>query len=154
MGLLDSVIGALGEGERGSQPGGGGVAGGLQGAGGSPLLTAVVAMLSNGQHAQGGGIGGIGDLIARFGQHGLGDVISSWIGHGQNQPISAGQVSSVLGEGGLAQIAQQLGLTHEQAAQQVSQVLPEAVDRLTPNGQAPSEGFGDIGAVLAKLSGR
>lgn len=175
MGLLDSVIGALGDGERNAQPGSasgvnvnnnggnattgaagsglGGILAGLGGAGGSALLNAVVAMLSNGQHAQGGGVGGLSDLIARFGQHGLGDVIGSWIGTGQNQPISAGQVSSVLGEGGLAQIAQQLGLTHDQAAEQVSKVLPEAVDRLTPNGQAPSGGLGDMGSILSQLSG-
>ena len=151
MGLLDSVIGALANAQPGAQPPSPGA---TQGTPGSVLLSTVIAMLANGQHAQGAGVGGLGDLIGRFTQGGLGDVIGSWIGRGQNLPISADQISQVLGSDAISQIAAQLGVTHGEAAQQLSQVLPEAVDRLTPQGQAPSGGLGDMSDLLAQLKPR
>ncbi|HWH84250.1 MAG TPA: YidB family protein [Burkholderiaceae bacterium] len=151
MGLLDSVIGALANAQPGAQPPSPGA---TQGTPGSVLLSTVIAMLANGQHAQGAGVGGLGDLIGRFTQGGLGDVIGSWIGRGQNLPISADQLSQVLGSDAISQIAAQLGVSHGEAAQQLSQVLPEAVDRLTPQGQAPSGGLGDMSDLLAQLKPR
>ena len=151
MGLLDSVIGALANSQPGVQPP---AAGATQGTPGSVLLSTVIAMLANGQHAQGAGVGGLGDLIGRFTQSGMGDVIGSWIGHGQNAPISSDQITNVLGSDVIGQIAAQLGLSHGEAANQLSQILPEAVDRLTPQGQAPDAGLGDVGDILAQLSRR
>ena len=151
MGLLDSVIGALANAQPGAQPPD---AGATSGTPGSVLLSTVIAMLANGQQSQGAGVGGLGDLIGRFTQGGLGDVIGSWIGHGQNLPISADQLSRVLGSDAISQIAAQLGVSHADAAQQLSQVLPEAVDRLTPQGQAPEGGLGEMGDLLAQLRPR
>jgi len=151
MGLLDSVIGALANAQPGVQPP---APGATQGTPGSVLLSTVIAMLANGQQAQGAGVGGLGDLIGRFTQGGMGDVIGSWIGHGQNAPISGDQLSKVLGSDVIGQIAAQLGLSHGEAAAQLSEVLPEAVDRLTPQGQAPSGGLGEMGDLLAQLSAR
>ena len=150
MGLLDSVLGALAGGRGGAR--GGPDAGASQAA----LLNAVIGMLANGQGgAQGqGAAGGLGDLMAKFTQSGMGDVMASWIGHGQNAPISADQLSSVLGSDTIANIASQLGLSHGETADQLSQMLPQVVDRLTPHGQAPDAGFGGIGDILAQLSKR
>jgi len=146
MGLLDAVIGAMAGGGGGLPQNGGGT----QGA----LLNAVIAMLANGQQQGGAGVGGLGDLIGRFTQGGMGDVIGSWIGPSQNAPISADQLSNVLGSDAIDQIAAQLGLSHGEAANQLSQILPEAVDQLTPQGQVPDEGLGDVGDILAQLSRR
>jgi len=146
MGLLDAVIGAMAGGGGGLQQNRGGTQ--------SALLNAVIAMLANGQQQGGAGVGGLGDLIGRFNQGGMGDVIGSWIGPGQNAPISADQLSNVLGSDAIDQIAAQLGLSHGEAANQLSQILPEAVDRLTPQGQVPDEGLGDVGDILAQLSRR
>jgi uncharacterized protein YidB (DUF937 family) len=152
MGLLDSVIGALANSQPGVQPP---APGATPGTPGSVLLSTVIAMLANGQQPQGAGVGGLGDLIGRFTQAGLGDVIGSWIGHGQNAPISGDQLSNVLGSDAIGKIAAQLGLSHGEAAGQLSQMLPEVIDRLTPQGQAPSGGFGDdMGALLGQLTRR
>lgn len=154
MSLLDAVLNAVaGAGQNGglSGQGGGSLLGpGAQGA----LLNAVIAMLANGQQPGGGGLGGLGDLIGRFTQSGMGDVIGSWIGHGQNAPISGDQLTNVLGSDAIGQIAQQLGLSHGDAAGQLAQILPQLVDRLTPNGQAPAEGLGSMGDILAQLTPR
>ena len=135
MGLLDSVIGALGQGGLGG--GGGGQA---------DLLRVVVGMLGN--DAPGGGLGG---LISKFQQGGLGDVVASWVGTGQNLPISPDQLHQALGSDTIANIAQQLGLSHGDAAGQLAQMLPQVIDHLTPHGQVPAGGLGDVGSLLGSL---
>ncbi len=134
MGLLDTVIGALAQGGAG---GGGGQA---------DLLRVVVGMLGN--DAPGGGLGG---LISKFQQGGLGDVVASWVSTGQNLPVSADQVHQALGSDTIASIAQQLGISHGDAAGQLAQMLPQVIDRLTPNGQVPAGGLGDVGNLLGSL---
>ena len=144
MGLLDSVIGAIAGGQGGA---------GQQGGGQSALINIVMGMLANKPGATQGGAagGGLGDLMAKFQQGGLGDVLGSWIGTGQNLPVSSDQLSNVLGSDMLAKIAQQLGVSRGEAASQLSEVLPQVVDRLTPDGQVPEGGFGDIGAMLNRF---
>lgn len=138
MGLLDSVIGALG----GSQGGPGGQGDALQ---------AVIAMLAQGQ--QGGGLGGLGGLVQQFEQGGLGNLVASWVGTGQNLPVSADQLQNVLGSDMVAQFAKSLGLSQGDAASQLSQLLPQVVDKMTPQGQLPDAGgLGDLGSVLARFS--
>ena len=151
MSLLDSVIGALANSQPGVQPP---APGATQGTPGSVLLSTVISMLANGQHPQGAGVGGLGDLIGRFAESGMGDVIGSWIGHGTNASISGDQLSKVLGSDVIGQIASQLGLSHGDAAAQLSQMLPEVVDRLTPHGQAPSDGLGGMDEILASLTAK
>jgi uncharacterized protein YidB (DUF937 family) len=141
MGLLDSVIGAVAGGMGGQGRGG------TQGV----LLNAVIAMLANRQ-GRGGAGGGLGDLIGKFTQGGMGDVIGSWVGPGQNAPISGDQLASVLGSDTISDLAAQLGLSHEEAAGQLSQVLPQVVDRLTPQGHAPAGGLGGMEDLMAQLS--
>ena len=150
MGLLDSVIGMV----TGGQGGGGGTA---------ALLNAVVGMLAGGGQggAQGGamggalgGLGGLGGMLAKAQQAGLGDVVGSWIGKGQNMPISPDQLGSVMGSDTLANLAKQLGMSHGDAASQISQMLPDVVDRLTPQGQVPQGGLGNVGDLLGMLMKR
>lgn len=137
MGLLDSVIGALG------QSAGGGAAG--QG----DLLSAVIGMLGQGG-GQAGGLGGLAGLVEKMQGSGLGEVAASWVGTGQNLPISPEQLGGVLGQENLSGLAGQLGLNQGELLGQLSQVLPQLVDKLTPQGQIPA---GDIGAILGQLGG-
>ncbi|MDE1949653.1 MAG: DUF937 domain-containing protein [Burkholderiales bacterium] len=138
MGLFDAVVGAL---TQGSQGGAAGAAGGQP-----DLLHAVAGMLAN--NSGGGGLGG---LVGQFEQAGLGHVIGSWIGNGQNLPISADQLQSVLGSDTVAHIAQQLGLNSSDVAGKLSQLLPQVINQVTPNGQAPAGGLGDLGSLLGSL---
>ncbi len=115
MGLLDSVMGALG------------------GAGGNnAMLDVVMQMLSNK-----GGNGGLAGLVQAFQQNGLGEQMNSWISTGQNLPISPDQIKAALGSGQLGQIAGQLGMNESQAAGGLADLLPQVIDKLTPNGQLP-----------------
>jgi uncharacterized protein YidB (DUF937 family) len=141
MGLLDSVLGAIG----GAQGG--------QGGGQAALINAVIGMLANQGGGGQGGLGGLGGLIGKFQQGGLGDVVGSWVGTGQNLPVSPDQLSNVLGSDTIGNLAQQLGLSHGDVAGQLSHILPQVVDKLTPHGQVPEGGLGDVGSLLGQLLG-
>lgn len=118
MGLLDMVTGAL-NGASGK-------------GGGNDMLNVVMQMLSsNGQN------GGMAGLVQAFQNKGLGEQMASWIGTGQNLPISPEQIKSVLGDGQLGQIARQLGMNEQQAAGGLAGLLPQVIDKVTPNGQMP-----------------
>jgi uncharacterized protein YidB (DUF937 family) len=94
------------------------------------LVTALLGLLGNQQS------GGLSGLVQLFEQQGLGHLISSWIGSGNNLPVSAQQVESVLGSGRLAALAQQAGIPPEQASSMLASVLPSLIDHLTPTGTA------------------
>lgn len=91
--------------------------------------------------------GGVGGLVEKFGRNGLGEAAASWIGKGANIAITPEQITAVLGSGPVADFAARLGVTPEQASATLSAVLPQLVDRMTPDGQAPS-GDGLPGADL------
>jgi uncharacterized protein YidB (DUF937 family) len=81
--------------------------------------------------------GGIAGLVAAFQQHGMGDVVQSWISTGQNKSISPDQVTQVLGQDQVQQIANEAGVSHEETKTGLASILPQVVDRLTPDGQIP-----------------
>jgi uncharacterized protein YidB (DUF937 family) len=111
------------------------------------MLEAVTTMLNDPR------IGGLQGLVTTFQQGGMGGVIATWIGTGQNQPISADQLQSVLGNEHLQAIASQLGLNPQEVAGHLAQLLPQVVDKLTPNGAIP-DSDGGLGAALGGLFGR
>lgn len=84
-------------------------------------------------------IGGLAGLIQLFHSHGLTDIINSWIGTGPNKSITTDQLHQVLGDQHLAEISNQMGTTPDNALGHLQQILPNLIDRLTPNGQIPSE---------------
>jgi uncharacterized protein YidB (DUF937 family) len=106
--------------------------GGLGAGGGQAnALTAVLGLL-------GGNSGGIGGLVQAFQRQGLGDVVASWVSTGQNLPISAEQIGQVLGPQQLSQFASQAGLAPDAAGSTLAALLPQLVDKLTPDGQLPA----------------
>ena len=116
MGLLDQVVGAMAGGQSG---------------GNNALLETVMKMVSDPQNA------GLQGLIQSFQQGGLGDIVNSWVSKGQNLPISAEQLQSVLGGSALGNIASQLGMNPEEASGSLASMLPQLIDSLTPNGEVP-----------------
>lgn len=103
--------------------------------------------------SQAGGLGGLSGLVNAFQSNGLGDVVSSWIGTGQNLPISADQIASVLGNTQLQGLAEKFGFSTSDLTAQLSQFLPQAVDLLTPNGQLPEGGSDLLAQGLSMLKG-
>ncbi len=149
MGLFDSVLGAVMGGQNGQQPAGGGL-GGLMGmvTSNPQLLQAVTGMLGNDSEH-----GGLAGIVQKFQQAGLGDMVGSWVGTGQNQPVSGEQITNVLGSDALSGLAQKLGVSPDDAAGQLSNILPGLIDHLTPQGQAPEGGLGNAGDLMGMLGG-
>jgi uncharacterized protein YidB (DUF937 family) len=108
MGLLDGLLG---------------------GAVGAEMATVVNSLIQ--QH------GGVQGIIAQLEKEGLGPTVRSWVSTGTNQPISAGEVHQVFGGDMIGQLAAKVGMTPQELTQELSQVLPTAIDKLTPGGQVP-----------------
>jgi uncharacterized protein YidB (DUF937 family) len=130
MGLLDGLLGNLmgGTGNSGET---------------NPLLQIAMQMLANkGGGGTGGGalesMGGLNGIINAFQQGGLGHLADSWVGTGANLPVSADQLSSILGSDKINEIANQLGMSHGDAAGGLAKILPELINHITPNGQLPA----------------
>ncbi|WP_022979496.1 YidB family protein [Ideonella sp. B508-1] len=138
MGLLDAVSGLLNE---------------STGGGNAPDLMSIASQLLD-SNAPGGGLAG---LVQHFEQGGLGEVVGSWISNGQNLPISADQLQSALGSHpALAGLLQQAQGPQDQALLgQLAQMLPELVNKMTPQGQLPATAAEspDLGSLLGGLSG-
>jgi uncharacterized protein YidB (DUF937 family) len=78
--------------------------------------------------------GGLGNLIETFKSAGLGDTITSWLGSGENLPIDVEQIRNALGDTTLSNLAEKFGLDTETMGTQLSEVLPNAIDKLSPEG--------------------
>jgi uncharacterized protein YidB (DUF937 family) len=103
----------------------------LGGAIGGEMATVVNSFIQ--QH------GGLQGVVAQLEKQGLGPTVQSWIGNGPNQPISADQVHQAFGSGMLSQLAAKAGMNPQDLAQKLSQVLPGAIDKLTPEGKVPAK---------------
>ncbi len=98
--------------------------------------------------------GGIQGLIDNFKTKGLGDSVTSWIGTGQNLPISGDQIRTVLGSGKVQAIAQKLGLSESDAANHLASLMPQVIDKLTPNGEVPDNNILEQGLAMLKGFGK
>jgi uncharacterized protein YidB (DUF937 family) len=166
MGLLDEMLGQLTGtvGQRGAlrpeatQSGAGGGMGPILMA----LMPIVIGMLRNsgqapaagvGRASTGGGLGdilgqvlgggggagagGLGGLLEHLQRAGFGEQARSWVGTGDNQPVSPADMSQIFGAGGLSEIARRAGLGEDDTARGLSQLMPEVVNHLTPQGRVP-----------------
>lgn len=119
------------------------------------LVKGVVGMLTSGS---GGGLTG---LVDKLNQSGLGDVAASWIGKGDNKPISASQLIDAFGQEKIDELAKEAGIPPEKGAEVLSEVLPNVVNEMTPDGEVPEPhkmgtlskiilgGLGVAGATMA-----
>jgi uncharacterized protein YidB (DUF937 family) len=153
MSGLDDLI----KGVTGGQGGGlGDIIGGLAGGGGGGGLGDILGGLAGGSGKTGadglpGGMGGLlGSLlpvlggmlaggglqkvIAGFQANGLSAQTDSWVGTGKNAPISGADVRKAVGDVELTKIATQLGVSEDEAADAVAQVLPTVIDTVSPEG--------------------
>lgn len=138
LGALGGLLGiAGGSSALGSGGGIGGMLGGLMGSG------------SQGQQGgSGGGLGGmlggsgiadgLGQLLQSFEQNGHGGAAQSWVGNGANAQVSPDQVGQAFGPDTIDQLARHTGLSQGDVMSHLSQLLPNAVHQLTPEGRVPT----------------
>jgi uncharacterized protein YidB (DUF937 family) len=87
----------------------------------------------------GGLLGGLRGLVGKLAGAGAGPQVNSWVGNGPNQSIDPSHLGQALGPDVLSQLAARTGLSQEQIMQGLSQVLPQLVNNLTPNGRLPTQ---------------
>jgi uncharacterized protein YidB (DUF937 family) len=128
MGLFDSIAGAV-----------------LGKMGGEQGSMAQVAMEMFNQN------GGLSGILDKFKEGGLAEQAASWVGKGENLPISAEQLSSVLGNGAIADMAAKFGISADTLSAQIAQHLPTVIDKMTPNGAVEGESGNLLSTVLGML---
>jgi uncharacterized protein YidB (DUF937 family) len=106
------------------------------------LMSSVLGLL--------GGQGGLQNLIGQFTSKGLGDIVGSWVSTGKNLPVSSDQLKNVLGKDTIGNLSSKLGMESGALTSQLTNLLPDVVDKLTPNGKVPE---GDIMSQATDLLG-
>jgi len=83
--------------------------------------------------------GGLGELVERFKRNGQGQAADSWVRTGPNQQLGPDQLEQAIGPDVLNTLSQQTGLSRQELLSRLTRELPEAVDKLTPEGRLPTE---------------
>lgn len=128
MGLFDSVAGA--------------VLGKMMGDKGGMAQVAMEMFNQN---------GGLTGVLDKFKEGGLGDLAASWVGKGANLPISAEQISSVIGNGAIAEMAAKFGISPDTLSAQIAEHLPTVIDKMTPDGEVTADSGNLLSTVLGML---
>jgi uncharacterized protein YidB (DUF937 family) len=131
MGILDGIIKGLGGKFFG-------------GASQGDLIEQVISLINNPQ------TGGLSGLVEQFTGKGMGGLVSSWIGTGENQPVSGEQIEQAFGSEKIQEIAQKLGISGTKASGGLAALLPQVIDKLTPDGQVPDSGMLEQGLSMLK----
>lgn len=90
--------------------------------------------------------GGLEGVLTKFNEAGFAEQAASWVNQGNNLPISAEQIVQVLGQDSITAIAQKLRLSSSEISAKIAEYLPQAVDKMTPNGKV--EGNGNLLAAM------
>jgi uncharacterized protein YidB (DUF937 family) len=107
---------------------------GASGVGNTPAGGALGGVLG------GGSLGaGLKDLLDRFRQSGQEDKVQSWVSTGANKPIAPNEIEQALGEERLQWLMEQTGMPKDQLLNGLSGELPQAIDKLTPDGRIPTD---------------
>ncbi len=132
MGLLDSLMGSL--------------KGGSKREGKSQIADMLMQMVGSPE------IGGMQGLVKMFQDGGLGSEVMSWIGKGKNMPVSVDQIMQIFSKGKLTEIASKLGISEKKAAAGIKDLLPNIIDKLTPEGDVPDDDMLSKGIDMLKGS--
>lgn len=129
MGILESVAGAI-----------------LSKTGSSPdqqhgFLSSICDLINRPQ------TGGLQGLVEKFKSAGLGNVADGWVSQGPNPPVTTDQLQKVFSSDQLRGFAQKLGVDPDVATKHLADMLPQVVDKLTPDGKLPAGGIDTSSAV-------
>ncbi len=83
-------------------------------------------------------IGGLGGVVDSFRKAGHGAAADSWVSTGPNQPVTPTQTEQALGPDLIDILVKQTGLSKDDILARLSEVLPKAVDTMTPDGKLPA----------------
>ena len=97
-------------------------------------------------------------LLAGLRGHGLGQQVDSWVQPGANRPVAPEELERGFDPQELDEAAQRAGTDRGTLLQELSAMLPQAVDRMTPQGRVPQQeadiGGGGLGGLISSLLGQ
>jgi uncharacterized protein YidB (DUF937 family) len=90
--------------------------------------------------------GGVQGIMSQMQSQGLGPTVQSWVSQGPNIAVTPAHMQQAFGEETLNQMAAKAGIPPAELAAKLAQVLPHAVNALTPNGAIePNSGLKPTG---------
>jgi uncharacterized protein YidB (DUF937 family) len=117
MGLLDSLLKMAGSATKATESN-------------QNAVTSIMDVLVNNKQS-----GGLDGLVGTLTKGGLGNIVDSWISTGKNKPVKTSQLSNVLSNDLVSQIAAKLGISNTAAIGKIAKFLPLIIDKLTPEGK-------------------
>jgi uncharacterized protein YidB (DUF937 family) len=129
--------------------------GGGRAAGADPLMAVLAQVLGGGGQSGSQSGGGLDQLLQQLQGAGMGRELDSWISKGDNLPVTADQLSQALGQERMNDMARQAGMESGGFGDLLAQVLPQAIDRMSPDGRLPEPSsldaaMADIGRMLPR----
>jgi uncharacterized protein YidB (DUF937 family) len=83
--------------------------------------------------------GGIAGLLQRLRQSGLSKEVDSWIREDANDRLSADRIAQAIGTGVIEKTSERSGASGDEVIKVLARLLPQVIDRLTPDGRLNDE---------------
>ena len=131
MGLFDSIAGT--------------VMNKVAGSSGNPMIQAGLELINNAGGPQG--------VLDKLRAGGLGSEVESWLGSGSNLPLSAQQVVQVFGAELVKSMAAQFSMPSSDFGSKLAEYLPQAIDKLSPDGKLPGSQAELMARAISLLKG-
>ena len=90
-----------------------------------------------GAAAGGDMMAGLSEMFGRFSGPEHEVKAQSWVGTGPNEPLAPNEVEQALHADTITELLEKTGLNRSDLLSRLSQILPEAVDHVTPDGKMP-----------------
>jgi uncharacterized protein YidB (DUF937 family) len=112
------------------------------------MQSALTSLIGDGK----GGLdlAGLASSMASNGE--LGTLLSSWLGDGANQSMSADAISDLFGQEKVTQFADKVGVSGQEAAGGLSDIIPQLMDQASSGGNLLDQFGGAEGLLGAAKS--
>lgn len=157
-GGLGGILGGLmGQGSTAGGGGLGGMLGGLMGQGGAAIGSSGGMGGMLGGLLGGGALSGLGGLLGNLRSQGLERHVNSWVSDGENHPVAPHELERAFHPDELDEAARHAGTDRGTLLNEMSQMLPSMVDKMTPGGRVPQHenelGSGGLGGLVTQILG-
>jgi len=90
----------------------------------------------------------LSNILSSLQDGNIGEIVSSWIGSGENAPIDSDSVANIIGSDKVEEFASKLGVDMDTAKEALASVLPEVVDKATPDGDSILDQLGGVEGLM------
>jgi len=94
----------------------------------------------------------ISNILSSLTDGDLGSIISSWVGSGDNEAVDGSTLANILGSDQISAFAEKLGIDADTAAEGLSDVVPNMVDKATGDGASILDSLGGVDGLMDMAS--